>query len=132
MGTCKRRSAASYSERRRTPCYQRNERTTMPWDCRECGLVNTDESQVCDCGYNRVAGMVGPRPDGLVAEEMSWGHQYHLLKLTVAGAGVSLAGLGLLCWELADDMPTTMGIVRAIVMIVLGAVLAFIILRQFG
>jgi hypothetical protein len=88
--------------------------------------VNPDESQVCDCGYDRVTKTVGRRREGTAPTigPRSWFVQYQLFRFGIVGATCWVAGLALLSWELADDEPNGVGIIQAAILMVVGLTVA--------
>ena len=94
----------------------------MPvWDCPKCGLVNPPESQSCDCGYDKVARKMD-RERAPKASGSSHGFfaTYWFLRLVLVGLASGALGVILLLWELSEKQPDSLGVIRALLIAVLG------------
>jgi hypothetical protein len=91
------------------------------WDCPKCGLVNPPESQVCDCGYDKVARQLDrERAPKQSAPRHGFLATYWTLRLGCGGFACGVLGILLLAWELSEKQPDALGIIRSVLIAVLG------------
>jgi hypothetical protein len=92
-----------------------------PWDCPKCGLLNPLESQVCDCGYDKVARDMdherAPKPS---TQQYGFLATYWTLRLGCAGFACGALGILLLLWELSEKQVDALGIIRSLLIAMLG------------